>query len=511
SSNSIKIVCADTVGYTVYYERNGGDGAMMRTTVRLGETYIVPECGFTAPDGAIFSHFEDHDGRTYRPGDKVVISQDKILYAIWVERYVTVTFDPGEGGGLMAEMKVLNDGRKFTVPECTLTPPEENYVFYYWEDDAGHWYSPGYEIKPNRTSYTMTALWRGRMCTITFDPNGGTAGMENGSARYGRKYALPVCTYQPPSGKAFFCYSIGGVLGYEPGDEIQITDDITVKVIWTDAEVLSEVYCTIGAPVVGEHPNRDPVSHDPEKYDVELDSWKLLTTNLGESYTFSEDKTYTAHIWFYPKHGYTCEKGTTTFYINGKAATFKGGPVQGGFIVCLDMPSSSENTITKAAATITEPTPGWRPQDVNETIESADPSKYTVEVLRWYKQVEGTMAVMDASDNFAAGGSYSPVLKFTPVGDCSFNGDTVFTLNARSITKSPYRDEWSGVTFRINDPEGGILSGKVTSFLDSTAPITLKLYSSGSNSPLEQKNVAGSPADYSFAKVPAGNYVLAVF
>ncbi|MBR0303852.1 MAG: dockerin type I repeat-containing protein, partial [Clostridia bacterium] len=509
-SNSIKILCADSAGYTVKYDPNGGKGSMTQAHVLPDEKLAVPACSFTPPAGQVFKCWVDGSRKYYKAGDMVSITQDTTLKAVWTGPNVTVEFLPGDGSGTMATITAPNDGSKIKLPECTFTP-RHGYEFYYWEDEVGHWYGAGYELTPTRTSYTMTALYRGRMCTITFDPNGGTVDMDPAQARYGTQYTLPACTIHPPAGKAFFSYSVNGTYGYAQGDQIPVMGDTVVKVIWSDAEFLDAAYCTIGAPVAGEHPDRHPVSLDSDKYTVELDSWQYKVVELEDGETFEEGKNYFAYVWFYPRNGYTFDKKNTSFYINGKKATCKGGPVLGGFYVCLEMGTSSENTIARADATMREPTPGWRPQDINVTIESADPERYTVSVLRWYKQVTGTMVVMDKADHFIAGGSYSPILKFTPVGDHSFNIDTVYTINGMSVTKDPYKEEWVGVTFKIADPEGGTLSGKVTSYLDSTAPITLKLYESGSNSPLQQKNVAGDPAEYSFEKAPAGNYVLAVF
>lgn len=55
--------------------------------MRTGDTYVVPECTFEAPEGKVFSHWNtrsDGTGVSYNPGQKIkLISKELKLFAQW--------------------------------------------------------------------------------------------------------------------------------------------------------------------------------------------------------------------------------------------------------------------------------------------------------------------------------------------------------------------------------------------------------------------------------------------
>lgn len=65
-------------------------------------------------------------------------------------------------------------------------------------------------------------------CVITFDKNGGTGTMAEVRKEVGEKYTLPTCGFTPPEGKRFKEWKIGNT-SYDVGDEITLTESITVK------------------------------------------------------------------------------------------------------------------------------------------------------------------------------------------------------------------------------------------------------------------------------------------
>lgn len=67
-----------------------------------------------------------------------------------------VTFDPGEGAGFMAPVKVIS-GEKYTLPEPEFTAPEEYKRFRFWKVGTMH-YSAGAEVEITE-SIKITALW----------------------------------------------------------------------------------------------------------------------------------------------------------------------------------------------------------------------------------------------------------------------------------------------------------------------------------------------------------------
>ena len=308
--------------YYVQYDAGEGTGGKSDTTVGKGQVFTVPANPFNPPANKKFLRWRCSDGKSYYPGDTITITQDVTLEAVYVSEYVTLNFDPGDGSGYMAPVTV-NNWVKYPLPECDFTAAYRR--FKYWQDENGYYYTPGYEYTPY-TDMTFTAVWDPLDCVITFDRNGGQTDMDPGSAKYGSKYTLPICTCLPPSGMAFDCYEINGVRDYYPGNKIDVAGDVTVKVCWTEPILLSFAACNIAAPVAGERPDMNPVSVEPDKYEVFIEEWtEYLTGNvLRETSTFGRDVDYQATVVFAPKSGYTFSKSGTTFTINGKPATVKG-------------------------------------------------------------------------------------------------------------------------------------------------------------------------------------------
>jgi len=68
-------------------------------------------------------------------------------------------------------------------------------------------------------------------CVISFDKNGGTGTMADVRKEVGDKYKLPTCAFTAPSNKRFKEWKIGNT-SYDVGDEITLSESITVKAIW---------------------------------------------------------------------------------------------------------------------------------------------------------------------------------------------------------------------------------------------------------------------------------------
>ena len=74
----------DRTAYTVSYDANGGTGDMDDSTVYEGRDYELPECGFTAPNGYEFDHW-DIDDMSYDVGDEYEVTGNVTAVAIWKE------------------------------------------------------------------------------------------------------------------------------------------------------------------------------------------------------------------------------------------------------------------------------------------------------------------------------------------------------------------------------------------------------------------------------------------
>ncbi|MBO4733941.1 MAG: dockerin type I repeat-containing protein [Clostridia bacterium] len=511
ASNYIRIVKTDR--YYISYNAGEGTGAKSETGVGAGESFTLPECPFTPPAGKKFKCWRVDYNRTYSAGSTMTVTQDVELTAIYTDINATAYFSAGEGSGYMAPQVLPND-TEYTLPECTFTPPA-HYKFVYWKNEKGWYYSAGYNYKMDG-SETFTAYWGpiNNDCTITFDRNGGKTDMDSGKGTVGSKYTLPNCTCQPPTGMAFDCYEVvGGKGGLMPGDKIEVTGDMTVRVCWTTPKLLTTAACTISAPVAGEHPDMNPVSLEPDKYDVIVEEWLEYKSAalLLDTSTFKQNVDYQVTVIFAPKAGYTFSKTETAFQINGKETTGKGSTSLGFYRAAVMSAPDSEFTVMNAGATIDAPKIGQTPATVNVSVQSLNPEKYDVTVGYWTYVSDGNLITMRTNiDTFKAGYAYEPHLVFTPVDDYSVCSDTVYTLNSQLLTKDPYYDWCAGVKFAVGLPQSGSVYGGLTSPFAAEEPLTIALFRSGSDDAAYETSVPGNSMSYALNNIAPGDYTLTV-
>ena len=66
-------------------------------------------------------------------------------------------------------------------------------------------------------------------CTVSFDAGGGAGTMADVTVAKGGKLTLPACAFTAPEGKTFDKWDVA-----EPGTEIEVTGDLTVRALWMD-------------------------------------------------------------------------------------------------------------------------------------------------------------------------------------------------------------------------------------------------------------------------------------
>ena len=130
-SFTVKIAAADATTYTVSFNANSGGGTMADMTVIAGEKLTLPECAFTPP--STDKEFDKWDAGN--PGDKVDITADCTITAIWKDKTVvpttyTVTFKDGEN---TLSTATVNSGEKVTKPA---DPTKTDHTFNGWYADA---------------------------------------------------------------------------------------------------------------------------------------------------------------------------------------------------------------------------------------------------------------------------------------------------------------------------------------------------------------------------------------
>ena len=125
-----------TAHYTVTYDKNGGSGSMASFTTQ-GDTFTLPDCGFTPPAGKQFAYWivpaAVTNYKLYYPGQTVQINADTTVRATWDNERPsswTVSFTPDEGSGTMPSITVADEAY-LTFPECAFTPPAGK-IFEHW-------------------------------------------------------------------------------------------------------------------------------------------------------------------------------------------------------------------------------------------------------------------------------------------------------------------------------------------------------------------------------------------
>ena len=142
----IKPVWDNDASYDVTFTADGGSGYMKPIKVSSGAKYVLPNCGYTAPNGKKFFKWD-----LGAPGDVVVIDSNKTLTPVWVndaEGY-TITFSPDGGKGYIADVEVAKDqltSSKYVLPNNSYT--KDNFVFIGWKiGDSNETVCPGTAIE----------------------------------------------------------------------------------------------------------------------------------------------------------------------------------------------------------------------------------------------------------------------------------------------------------------------------------------------------------------------------
>lgn len=91
-------------GFQVSFEPGIGFGEMENQIAIVGEDYILPECGFTAPEGMSFTNWAvgTARGEKFPAGTRYTIARNTTLYAVWETSPIYITATSSSGGTLTA-------------------------------------------------------------------------------------------------------------------------------------------------------------------------------------------------------------------------------------------------------------------------------------------------------------------------------------------------------------------------------------------------------------------------
>ena len=232
--------------FIVTFDGNGGTGSMEPVTVEEGSRYVLPACGFTAPDGQEFKAWEI-GGVEYNAGDGYVVLGNTEIKALWKDSTVipttfTITFNANGGTGSM-EPVTVEEGSRYVLPACGFTAPDGQ-EFKAWEIGGVEYNAgDGYVVLGNTE---IKALWKDSTVipttfTITFNANGGTGSMEPVTVEEGSRYPLPACGFTAPDGQEFKAWEIGGI-EYNAGDGYVVLGNTEIKALWKDSTVIPTTF-----------------------------------------------------------------------------------------------------------------------------------------------------------------------------------------------------------------------------------------------------------------------------
>ena len=151
---------------------------MEPVTVEEGSRYVLPACGFTAPDGQEFKAWEI-GGIEYNAGDDYVVLGNTEIKALWKDSAVipttfTITFNANGGTGSM-EPVTIEEGSRYPLPACGFIPPV-NMQFSGWALSSGGSVIADGAIMVT-SNITLYAIWEPvpvNEFVVFFDGNGGT-------------------------------------------------------------------------------------------------------------------------------------------------------------------------------------------------------------------------------------------------------------------------------------------------------------------------------------------------
>lgn len=139
--------------YTITLAANGGNGEMAPVVAEINTEAELPKCTFTFKNKRFTGWFVN--GEIKQAGEKITVTGDITLYAMWEYNNVSVKFDANGGEGSIADLVTLS-GYTLALPACTFTAPEGK-VFAGWKVGEKT-YSAGDSLKVTANT-VVKAIW----------------------------------------------------------------------------------------------------------------------------------------------------------------------------------------------------------------------------------------------------------------------------------------------------------------------------------------------------------------
>ena len=235
--------CTVTYSISVSYEHvkvtfnaNGGSGDNMSAqTFTPGVWQNLKANRFTRT-GYSFKGWatSSYGSVVYSDCQRISITSDMTLYAVWEKERLSVTFDANGGGGKMsAQTFIYGESQKLTENRFLRT----GYSFMGWATSSSGKvvYSDKESIKIT-SDMTLYAVWEKATLNVTFNANGGSGKMSAQSFTYGMSQRLVANTFTR-TGYSFmgWAMSSSGKVVYSDEESIKITSNIALYAVWEKA------------------------------------------------------------------------------------------------------------------------------------------------------------------------------------------------------------------------------------------------------------------------------------
>ena len=158
--------------------------------------------------------------------------------------FYTITFDLNDGSGNFEDCYILK-GDEYELPNGP-TPPSGK-VFVGWSDGSTT-YDAGAIITISSDT-ELTAQYVDKTYTISFNAGEGSGEM-SATTQTSTNYTLPECSFTAPNGKVFAGWLINNAAKsdgsyYQPGEQIALVNDITLKADWKEIEHTISIYIPV--------------------------------------------------------------------------------------------------------------------------------------------------------------------------------------------------------------------------------------------------------------------------
>ena len=297
------------VTYTVTFDANGGTGSMADATGVSGD-YVLPVCGFTAPNGKQFKAWSV-GGVEKTAGATITVNANTTVTAVWENipvTYYTVTFDSAGGSAVTAQ--TIEAGQKATKPA---DPTKSGYDFMGWTLNGS-----AYDFNTAvNGDITLVATWEQQQVqptvyTVTFDSNGGSA-VTAQSIEAGQKATKPADPTK--AGYDFKGWTLNGS-AYDFNSAVN--GDITLVATWEQQQVVPTTY-TVSFAANGGTGTMADVTGISGEYTLpangftapdgkQFKAWSVggVEKAVGDKITVTADTTVTA-VWETIPAGHTCD------------------------------------------------------------------------------------------------------------------------------------------------------------------------------------------------------------